>query len=85
MSEIFSGKVSICGVDTSKLRVLKEKEKEELLRRYKAGDLSARDELVNGNVVLVDNTGDKKYDVVRINSYEVFVVSSKNSSKSIPR
>lgn len=53
MSEIFSGKVSICGVDTSKLRVLKEKEKEELLRRYKAGDLSARDELVNGNLRLV--------------------------------
>ncbi len=53
MSEIFSGKVSICGVDTSKLKVLKEKEKEELLKRYKAGDMSARDELVNGNLRLV--------------------------------
>ncbi len=53
MSEIFSGKVSICGVDTSKLKVLKEKEKEELLKRYKEGDLSARDELVNGNLRLV--------------------------------
>lgn len=39
-----------------------------------------KDELVNGNVVLVDNTGDNRYDVVRINSYDVFVVSSKNSS-----
>ncbi|MBQ6795788.1 MAG: S-layer homology domain-containing protein [Clostridia bacterium] len=38
------------------------------------------DELVNGNVVLVDNNGDKRYDVIRINSYEVFVVESKNSS-----
>ena len=53
MSEIFSGKVRICGVDTSKLKVLKEKEKEELLKRYKEGDLSARDELVNGNLRLV--------------------------------
>lgn len=53
MSEIFSGKVSICGVDTSKLKVLKDKEKEELLKKYKAGDMKARDELVNGNLRLV--------------------------------
>ncbi len=53
MSDIFCGKVSICGVDTTKLKVLKEKEKEELLKRYKAGDMSARDELVNGNLRLV--------------------------------
>ena len=33
--------------------VLKEKEKEELLRKYKAGDMSARDALVNGNLRLV--------------------------------
>ena len=51
MSDIFCGKVSICGVDTTKLKVLKEKE--ELLRRYKAGDKAARDELVNGNLRLV--------------------------------
>jgi RNA polymerase sporulation-specific sigma factor len=53
VSDIFCGKVSICGVDTTKLKVLKEKEKEELLRRYKAGDTAARDELVNGNLRLV--------------------------------
>ena len=53
MSDIFCGKVSICGVDTTKLKVLKEKEKEELLKRYKAGDMTARDELVNGNLRLV--------------------------------
>ncbi|MBE6738734.1 MAG: RNA polymerase sporulation sigma factor SigG [Ruminococcaceae bacterium] len=50
---MFCGKVSICGVDTTKLKVLKEKEKEELLKRYKAGDMTARDELVNGNLRLV--------------------------------
>ena len=45
---------------------------------YDIAELS--EELVNGNVVLVDNNGDKRYDVVRINSYDVFVVASKNSS-----
>lgn len=53
MSVIFSGKVCICGVDTSKLKVLKEKEKEELLKKFKAGDMKARDELVTGNLRLV--------------------------------
>ncbi|MBR5535007.1 MAG: S-layer homology domain-containing protein [Clostridia bacterium] len=38
------------------------------------------EDLENGSVVLVDNNGDKKYDVVRVNSYEVFVVASKSSS-----
>ncbi len=53
MSVIFCGKVEICGVDTSKLKVLKESEKEELLKKFKAGDKSARDELVIGNLRLV--------------------------------
>lgn len=39
-----------------------------------------KDELVNGSVVLVDNDGNKRYDVIRISSYDVYVVSSKNSS-----
>ena len=46
-------KVEICGVNTSKLKVLKEKEKTELLRRMHSGDKSARDELINGNLRLV--------------------------------
>jgi len=46
-------KVEICGVDTSKLPILKEKEKEELLKKVKAGDMSAREELINGNLRLV--------------------------------
>ena len=53
MSVIFCGKVEICGVDTSKLKVLKEKEKELLLKKFKEGDMSARDELVLGNLRLV--------------------------------
>ncbi|MEG2719691.1 MAG: sigma-70 family RNA polymerase sigma factor, partial [Oscillospiraceae bacterium] len=46
-------KVEICGVNTAKLKVLKEKEKIELLKRIQQGDKSARDELVNGNLRLV--------------------------------
>ena len=46
-------KVEICGVNTAKLKVLKEKEKLELLKRIKEGDSRARDELINGNLRLV--------------------------------
>ncbi len=46
-------KVEICGVNTSTLKVLTEREKIELLKRTKNGDLAAREELVNGNLRLV--------------------------------
>lgn len=46
-------KVEICGVNTSKLKTLKEKEKMELLEKMKQGDPTARDKLVNGNLRLV--------------------------------
>ncbi len=46
-------KVEICGVNTSTLKVLTEKEKSALLRRVKGGDKAARDEMVNGNLRLV--------------------------------
>ncbi len=46
-------KVEICGVDTSKLRVLSDKENKELLRRVRLGDKKARDELIRGNLRLV--------------------------------
>ena len=47
------GKVEICGVNTSKLKVLKSEETMELLRRTKAGDMQAREELIAGNLRLV--------------------------------
>ncbi|MEE1239725.1 MAG: RNA polymerase sporulation sigma factor SigG [Acutalibacteraceae bacterium] len=50
---MYNNKVIICGVDTSKLPLLKEKEKEELLRKVKTGDKTARDKLINGNLRLV--------------------------------
>ncbi len=46
-------KVEICGVNTANIKVLKEKEKMELLLRIKQGDKKARDELINGNLRLV--------------------------------
>lgn len=46
-------KVEICGVNTSKLKVLKEKEKMKLLVEVKKGNKFARDELISGNLRLV--------------------------------
>ena len=46
-------KVEICGVDTSKLPILKEEEKTELLRRMKAGDEEAKEKYIKGNLRLV--------------------------------
>lgn len=50
---MYNSKVIICGVDTSKLPLLKEREKEELLKKARAGDNFAREELINGNLRLV--------------------------------
>ena len=47
------GKVEICGVNTSKLAVLKNDETMKLLIKAKSGDKNARDELVTGNLKLV--------------------------------
>ena len=47
------GKVEICGVNTSKLPVLKEAEKEALFVRIKAGDQEAKEEYIKGNLRLV--------------------------------
>ena len=47
------GKVEICGVNTAKLKVLKSEESLELLRRARAGDTQAREELISGNLRLV--------------------------------
>lgn len=50
---LYYNKVEISGVNTSKLKVLKESEKMELLSRIKDGDTKAREELINGNLRLV--------------------------------
>ena len=46
-------KVELCGVNTAKLKVLKNEETQALLRRAKEGDKQAREELIAGNLRLV--------------------------------
>ena len=46
-------KVEICGVNTAKLPLLKEKEMRELLLKMKDGDNLAREKFINGNLRLV--------------------------------
>ena len=50
---MYVNKVSICGVDTSKLPVLKEQEIRALLKEIGKGDKLAREKLINGNLRLV--------------------------------
>ncbi len=50
---MYYNKVEICGVNTSKLPVLKESEKEKLILRVKQGETAAREELIQGNLRLV--------------------------------
>ena len=46
-------KVEICGVNTSKLPMLKDEEKDELFVLIKNGDMEGRDEYIKGNLRLV--------------------------------
>ena len=47
------GKVEICGVNTSRLPLLKAEEKEALFTRIEAGDKQAREKYIEGNLRLV--------------------------------
>ena len=51
--DVYLNKVELTGVNTSKLTVLKEAEKVELLKKVKQGDEKAREKLINGNLRLV--------------------------------
>ena len=50
---MYYNKVEICGVNTSKLKVLTDDEKKILMDKCKAGDADARQELIYGNLRLV--------------------------------
>mgnify|MGYP004563742133 FL=1 len=50
---MYYNKVEICGVNTAKLKTLTDEEKTELLKKARAGDGQAREELINGNLRLV--------------------------------
>lgn len=45
---------------------------------YDLSNLS--EDLVSGNVELVDGNGDRRYELVRVNSYKVYVVESRSTS-----
>ena len=47
------GKVEISGISTASLKVLKNSEMTELLRRVKQGDMEARNQMIEGNLRLV--------------------------------
>ena len=66
-------KVELCGVNTAKLPLLKEEEKEELFERIKAGDEEAREKYIKGNLRLVlsvikrfENSSDNADDLFQI-------------------
>ena len=50
---VMQGKVEICGVNTSRLKTLKNDEMLRLLKRSQAGDEAARQQLIEGNLRLV--------------------------------
>ena len=65
--------VEICGVDTSKLPVLKEKEMKDLLYRMQHGDYECRETFIKGNTRLVlnviqhfNNRGEKLDDLFQV-------------------
>ncbi len=50
---MYYSKVEICGIDTSKLKVMTEKEKPALLIEAQSGNTAAREKLITGNLRLV--------------------------------
>jgi len=50
---VYTNKVEICGVNTSKLPVLTNEEMQKLFIKIKAGDMKAREEFIQGNLRLV--------------------------------
>lgn len=50
---MYNNKVEICGINTSKLKVLSSVEKETLLKKIHEGDREARTKLIDGNLKLV--------------------------------
>jgi len=50
---MYYNKVEICSINTSKLKTLTHEQSRELLKRSKAGDRAAREELISGNLRLV--------------------------------
>ena len=74
--------VDIVGIDTNNLRVLKHSEMNELFIRFNNGDLSAKDELVNGNLKLVLSII-KSYNTGKIDMNDLFQVGCVGLVKAV--
>ena len=81
---MYYNKVEISGVNTSELCVLDDDEKRELLLRARAGDGTARDELIRGNLRLVLSVI-KKYTGKKENADDLFQVGCVGLIKAVDR
>ena len=75
-------KVELSGVNTSKLPLLREKEKEELFRRIRQGDKLAREEYIKGNLRLVLSVM-KRFDSSNENADDLFQIGCVGLVKAV--
>lgn len=66
-------KVSITGINTNELKVLSAEEMTNLFQKYKAGDLQAKEQLINGNLKLVLSIL-KKFNKEKYNMDDLFQI-----------
>lgn len=81
---MYYNKVEICGVNTSNLEVLDDDEKRELLLKARAGDMAARERLINGNLRLVLSVI-KKFTGKRETADDLFQVGCVGLVKAVDR
>ena len=77
-------KVELCGVNTAKLPLLKEEEKEALFVRIKAGDEEAREEYIKGNLRLVLSVI-KRFSNSNENADDLFQIGCVGLMKAVDR
>ena len=75
-------KVDITGINTNNIKVLTKKEQIELFRKYKSGDQSAKQELIEGNLKLVLSIL-KKYNNQKYNMDDLFQIGCVGLIKAI--
>ena len=75
-------KVELCGVNTSKLPLLKEEEKAELFERIKAGDEEAREQYIKGNLRLVLSVI-KRFEGISENADDLFQIGCVGLMKAV--
>lgn len=75
-------KVEICGVNTSHLPLLSDKEKEDLLIQIKKGDKDAREQFIYGNLRLVLSVI-KRFNTTNENSDDLFQIGCIGLMKAI--